>query len=200
MNPKTEINKSDVTKIHSEINQILNQRYNFVAIAITIFGFFVTSFNFKDKLHFSDNGLAITIVFLVILSILNYFIAILTRQFRLLRTYLIVKELSDWESDYSKFVNKNKSAGYTASLRFLLVILGLGMLIVSFLEQYSSMSFDVKVLSYLYGSGWYLLIALMYLLIVFILADKFVGNSQEEELIEKWKEVFGSPNSKKDKV
>ncbi len=190
MNGITEINKSDVTKIHSEINQILNQRYNFIAIAITIFGFFVTSFNFKDKLHFSDNGLAITIVFLVILSILNYFIAILTRQFRLLRTYLIVKKLSNWESDYSNFVNKNKGAGYTSSLRFLLVILGLGMLFVSFLEQYSSMSFDIRIWSYLYGPGLYMLIGLIYLLIVFVLADKFAGNSQEEELIKKWEGVL----------
>ena len=133
-----EVKKADIAKIHSEINQILNQRYNFIAIAITIFGFFIASFNFKEKLHISipylDNGCIITIVFLFILSTINYFISILTRQFYILRNYLIVNNFSFWERDYSKFIEKHLSVSYTKSLRILLLLLGILMLFISFCD------------------------------------------------------------------
>lgn len=189
----TDTEKADASKIHSEINQILNQRYNFISIAITLFGFFIASFNFKDKLHFSnsqiDNGFFITAIFLFIFSILNYFVCILTRQFHTLRVYLSVYKLSDWESNYSEYVKLNPSFTYSKSLRFIFWLLGLLMICISFYDQYSIMLFKLEKDSHYFGPICYLIMMVVFTFIIFILCDKISKNIDEDKIRSKWESI-----------
>ncbi|MEQ1587539.1 MAG: hypothetical protein ABL895_16765 [Cyclobacteriaceae bacterium] len=201
--------KADVSKIHSEINQILNQRYNLIAVTITIFGFFLAALTQKDKykleLPYVSNVFIIAFCVLIILLTLNYFTRILTRQFYILRTYLIVKGYSEWESDYVLFrkpENKNGMSrspyGYSKSQKFLYLLLGLLIIAISFVDQFLGQEFEPMSPGNLIGPGIYVLVAGFYYLTIGWITEKLLKNFDDQKFIIRWQKILGKGNNQSD--
>lgn len=109
-------NHSDIQKIHAEINQIVNQRFLIMTVAITAFGV-ITPWLIPRNTPLSGANIgALTafgsIVLTLLLSILFMFSYLLTRMLRTFTTYLLVTEKSGWEDDWKKY-REMKYFGYT---------------------------------------------------------------------------------------
>ncbi len=197
---KDDFIKADISKIHSEINQILNQRYNLIAVTITVFGFFIVALTQKDKYTFDvpfvTNVFIIAFFILIILATLNYFTRILTRQFYILRTYLMYKKYSFWELDYKIFRDYEKekvqirSYGYSESQRFLYILLGLLIIIISFIDQFVEQEFEPTNPRNWIGPLIYFLTTVAYYFFITLITDKLLKKFDDEELTNRWKDVL----------
>lgn len=201
--------RADISKIHSEINQILNQRYNLIAVTITIFGFFLVALTQKDKykleVPFVSNVFVIAFFFLTILITLNYLTRILTRQFYLLRTYLRYKKYSEWESDYAKFRDYEKdkmkisSFGYSESQRFLYVLMGLLIILISFIDQFLGQEFEPTSLKIWIGPVIYFLTTILYYFSITSITAKLLKKFDDEVLIQRWNDFLNSTDNNQPK-
>lgn len=100
-------NQEDQRKIHAEINQIINQRFLLITIAITVFGF-ATTWMLPEKIPNKNDpigGLACTgaIIFSIILFVLYFVSHNLKNTQRIFSTYLLVTKASGWEQDWKEF-------------------------------------------------------------------------------------------------
>lgn len=195
-NDLTDIQKADIAKIHAEINQILNQRYSFITTSMTVFGFFLTAIIFRDKINLclpnSDNTFLIAFAFIFILGTINYFIAILTRQYRMLRQYLVVNGYSVWEISYGKFNRNKKRVEYTESLRLFLFMLGCIMAVLSIVIQYGHLKIKISLDSMMLGPILHILLIIFYGFFIFYLSDYITGNSKESQIKQEWDNICNS--------
>jgi len=120
-------NKKDTEKLHAEVNQILNQRIVLTTFAIAVFGAAITlllsrqeSSNEIDNFTYMASALLTVVLFALFL--LNHF---LTRQMRIITTYLDVTESSDWEKDWVTYKDKYRYMGYTKSMSIIFLVLGI---------------------------------------------------------------------------
>lgn len=182
--------KADISKIHGEINQILNQRYNLIAVTMTLFGLFLGALTQKDKFNFDiplvSNVFVLSFFFLILLIVLAYVTRNLTRQFYVLRAYLIKQEYSIWESHYSAFRSSKNKYGYTETQRKLFGILGFLVLLITFIDQFLGRSIDPSILQNWIGPGVYILTFIFYIVFIFVLTNRKSKSLNESSIISRW--------------
>ena len=117
----------DLSKLHTEITQIVNQRYLTMLYAITIFGVIATwlipkgnQVENEDFPTFIYMGSIILDVIILMIFINHYF---LKRVLRTFTTYLIVTKSSNWEVDWETYRRRHhiKYWGYSRIQSFIFV-------------------------------------------------------------------------------
>ena len=110
------ISNSDATKLHTEVNEYINQKLTILNISITVFGvvmgWVITGLSsIQNSLQGASNcnappvslqpvTLLLPTVLLFFLCIMLWYIEAISKQMHILSTYLEVFHLSDWESHY----------------------------------------------------------------------------------------------------
>ena len=135
----------DKSKIHSEVNQIVHQRFLLCTAAITLFGVVIAWLIPKSPLPEGSPIGCLYFYVSTLLSILLFSIFILyislKRMLRVFTTYLIVTDSSNWEKDYQRF-RKSPYQAYTKPQTFVFLILnGVAILFPHFLGLIYSLSF-----------------------------------------------------------
>ncbi|MBJ7899229.1 MAG: hypothetical protein GC158_04720 [Cyanobacteria bacterium RI_101] len=105
---------ADVSKLHSEINQYINQRLTVITTAITVFGIFtgwiVTRNDNQGQLF------QIATALIILLTLLFLYYQVIVWHTRTLASYLRVTGQSPWEVAHRKHKNKyNKEHFYILS-------------------------------------------------------------------------------------
>jgi len=181
-----QISTEDVRKLHTEVNQIVNQRYLLSTLAITIFGvigawIFPKTKNVEVGLFFGG-----TLLLYAILFILFLYSFYLKRYLRVITTYLQESDNSVWENDWKVFRNKYKYLGYTRYQSIIFLLLGLMLLISNVL------------LSYFYTTSyssthWIILLLTSF---SYVVAIGFLGfkdqKGYEARISTNWKKIFAA--------
>ena len=122
--PSTE----DLKKLHSEVNQVVNQRHLITTLAITIFGVIAAWLIPREP---QQSGMPVggfafvgSLLMLTILFLLFLYSHLLKRMLRIFSTYLRVTAKSDWEDDWRKFRHEGSYWGYTKPQTVLFLALG----------------------------------------------------------------------------
>lgn len=109
----SDIDKSDATKLHAEINQLLNQQFLITIAAITFFGVISTltlpekgGSQAVEQKEAGEFALGLSIAILLLFSILFNWLHTLTQVLLRLSVYLEVRKLSVWEIHYVDYVDK----------------------------------------------------------------------------------------------
>jgi hypothetical protein len=118
------ISNSDATKLHTEVNEYINQKLTILNISITVFGvvmgWVITGLSsIQNSLQEASNcnvppvslqpvTLLLPTVLLFFLCIMLWYIEAISKQMHILSTYLEVFHLSDWESHYQDLLKSPK--------------------------------------------------------------------------------------------
>jgi|GEM_PF-2380695 len=133
----------DIRTVHSEIKQIINQRYSILTISITLLGLFITCITQIDKLGISNLFLEpayfFGVFFLILLLLLNLYARILTKQLMTLSCFLTVQNFSTYEKFWGLYP-RTKLTGYSYSQKLYFYILSILIISVCFLFTLSSES------------------------------------------------------------
>jgi hypothetical protein len=118
----------DKRKIHSEVNQIVNQRLAITTLAITVSIAVVAWLVPKTTPPAgSEIGsfvfIASTLLTLVLLA-LFFLMHLLSQMLRIFTSYLEVTGKSQWEQDWSKYRDTYSYFGYTRSQSIIFLLLG----------------------------------------------------------------------------
>jgi len=105
--PLSKPTPEDIKKIHAEVNQIVNQRFLLITIAITVFGV-VTAWIVPrtPPAPGSDVGGFVFVITMVLSTLLfSLFLLghLLKGMLRVFTTYLAVTDSSNWEKDWKQF-------------------------------------------------------------------------------------------------
>ncbi|NBB31798.1 hypothetical protein [Cellulophaga sp. BC115SP] len=197
--------KADLAKIHAEINQILNQRYNLVILTITVFGLFMASLTQKDKFNLEIYTIKyeffLVLFFLGVLTYLSIITSGLTKQFYILRAYLISAELSDWEINFEKFRRnemKREHFGYSKTTRYIFFIIGITILCVGYLNQFIKQKIDFAAAQNFLAPLLYLVIGVVYVWFIYIIYYPLEQKEREKRLLDSWRIILNNENNKSD--
>ena len=178
-------NQEDLRKLHSEINQIINQRFQLATAAITIFGVVVAwLLPNEQKSAGSSVGsftFAGSLLILILLSLLFALSRLLTGMLRVISTYLIVTDGSSWENDWQHYREEGAHLGYTRPQSIVFFVVGLLATAVPFLiAWFYSLTLEPSVGSYLV-----VICGLLYLAAVVIFGFLNFGDGEKKSL-RKW--------------
>lgn len=161
---------SDVTKLHAEMNQYINQRLIITTTAITLFGVSIGWIVFGSS---TATGLEIrpvtfllpTILLLVLLVLLVYCQVILGNM-RIIAGYLRQTQSSPWESAYQELAREKRFITQDDVFPMMFAVLGFSVGLIVFLLWFSfpeekASSYNIGVSSTLFMMTW-----IAYLLIV----------------------------------
>lgn len=111
---------SDVAKLHSEVNEYINQKLTILNISITVFGVVMgwvvtglasvqngqlaTGAALSAPVILQPISVLLPSILLVFLCIMAWYIEAISKQMHILSTYLDVFELSDWEGRYQRLI------------------------------------------------------------------------------------------------
>jgi hypothetical protein len=129
--PSTE----DLNKIHTEINQIANQRMLLTTVAVTVFGFIVGWLldRAPDSQKTGNLGGMIymtAISSFVILFMLFFTSHILRSKLRIFSSYLRNTKKSGWEEDWKNYRATFSYSGGTVAQMWVFLVLGLILVII----------------------------------------------------------------------
>ncbi len=107
--PSTE----DISKLHAEINQYINQRLIIATSAVTIFGVVMgwvvfglsTTTQEGIKIQTQPVSLLLPIALIIVLIIMLWYCQTLIKEIIILSVYLEITESSHWEKQYQSFVS-----------------------------------------------------------------------------------------------
>ena len=116
------ISNSDATKLHTEVNEYINQKLTILNISITVFGVVVGWVvsglsSIQNSLQGASDckvpsvqpvTLLLPTVLLFFLCIMLWYIEAISKQMHILSTYLEVFHLSDWESHYQDLLKSTR--------------------------------------------------------------------------------------------
>jgi hypothetical protein len=109
-------NDEDRRKLHTEINQLINQRFLVTTVAITAFGVVMGMLAPRIPPTLSTGVGGFVFLVSTVLSLILFSLFLLSHyckgMIRVYSTYLILKNASDWEVDWEKFRSHNY-VGYT---------------------------------------------------------------------------------------
>jgi hypothetical protein len=117
----------DKRKLHSEINQIANQRFLLSTLAVTAFGVMTTWAMRESPTPGSDLGwlrYLASIILLVVLFGLFYLMHRLRATLLIISSYLIKTKSSGWEMDLKRY-REEAYASYTKAHTSLFLVLGI---------------------------------------------------------------------------
>jgi len=127
-------NDKDVAKLHSEVNQIENQRFLLTTLAITVFGVIASILVSKTVPPATPTvgGFAYlgSVLLLAVLGVIYLYGYLLKRVLRIYTAYLKVTKQSMWEEDYSRYrrwlgSNSRWHWGYDQGQTLIFALLGL---------------------------------------------------------------------------
>jgi hypothetical protein len=124
LRPKPE----DIKKLHSEVNQIVNQRLILTTLAVTVFGVMIAWLIPKEPPAsggqvgaFVYLGSVLLVAILFALFLLSHH---LTCMLRLFTTYLVLTNASNWEKDWASYRKEFRYLGYTKPQSIVFLFLG----------------------------------------------------------------------------
>jgi hypothetical protein len=130
----------DIRKIHAEINQLVNQRFVLTTLAVTVFGLISTWGIPKEPLTSgTDLGwfrYMVAILTLVVLFGLYFLMHRLMGMLRILSTYLVATDSSNWEKDWALYRTRPYFA-YTKAQAYTFVLLGILAAALPFLVSFA---------------------------------------------------------------
>ena len=106
--------EEDIRKIHTEINQLANQRFVLSTFAITLFSV-VVAWQLRVKVEKFETLTYVAYSFQTLLAILYFVNFHLLRKCRMLTSYLVISETSQFEIDWIKYRNRFNYFGYTTA-------------------------------------------------------------------------------------
>lgn len=119
----------DKQKIHSEVNQIVNQRLLLTTLAVTIFGAMVAWLIPRTPPTQSTPVGGFVYITSVLLTVVLFALFLLshhlTYMLRLFTTYLDETGASNWENDWASYRDKFSYLGYTKPQSLVFLLLGI---------------------------------------------------------------------------
>lgn len=182
-------NKQDIQKIHSEVNQLVNQRLSLTTLAVTIFGAIIAWSIPKVPLapNVGLGAFVYAATFLLILILFSLFLLThyLSIMLRIFTTYLDESDASNWEKDWATFRTRHKFwRGYTKPQSVIFLLLGVLTTIFPFVLAFV---YSANIQPY-WGAIICSLAGLFYL--IFVYGMGFLGwFGKEEEVRQKWKSI-----------
>ena len=192
--------KSDLEKIHARINQAVNHRFLLTGANIALIGPIIVPLTngftldlCTQKSDFFHASIALSL-YSLLSALFFYQSTQLRRVIRILATYLIVKELSEWEKDWSKFRSDPSHPKSTSSMDqsthefifFGTSSVGIIIYIALFLVNWSNIENQAYIL---YKSFFYLVI--IDIPLILCLKNSFAKeNELEEEYKKRWENIF----------
>lgn len=177
----------DITKLHSEVNQIVNHRFLLTTVAMTLFGV-ITTWQIPKGPQAGTGCVGVlpfsaSIILIALLFILFLHSHLLTQMLRNITTYLMVTENSGWEHDWTEF-RKEGYLGYTKVQALVFLVLGFLSMIVPFVLAIA-FSLDLEPLA---GMFALIVVGLIYIILIYGMA--FCKWFDSEETVRKrWKEM-----------
>ena len=106
----------DAAKLHSEINQYINQKLVVINIAVTVFGvimgWFMAGVSSAKRggagIAVHPVSLLLPTMLLAVLAIMLWYIEAINKQMHILSTYLTVTRSSKWETHYERFIKPTR--------------------------------------------------------------------------------------------
>ncbi len=120
----------DLRKIHAEVNQIVNQRFNLTTLSLVVLGAFsglLTPTLVQPTLSASQKVLlseAVSVIEMTVFALLLWYFSTLSGMLRVFTTYLRSRKFSIWEADWAQY-RENYHRYYHAYETSGVVILGL---------------------------------------------------------------------------
>ena len=115
----------DEKKLHSEINQLLNQRFILTTLAFTLFSVLAAWMVPKGAVHGPDIGafpFAISIVIEVLLSFIYLWTHSLRHSARVLSSYLVETGKSGWEVEWRRFLEERSFFSQTRQQTLIFIV------------------------------------------------------------------------------
>jgi hypothetical protein len=122
--------ENDLRKLHSEVTQIVSQRFNLTTIAVLAFAAicgWATSAIGRDKPITPDFVALVALLVLVVLAALFVYFTLLLGMMRIFTVYMTEKYESPWETDWKEYrtlPNSRTYWGYSKAGTFVFQILG----------------------------------------------------------------------------
>lgn len=195
--------KEDISKINSEICQIINQRYLLTTFAITTFGIIIAWLIPKTSEGAGANPpifyYAGSILLLFILFALYLFNYCLKGMVRIFSTYLQAAEASGWEKNWQAYRDKNSFKysyfkysnywGYTKAQTVIFLVLGF----LAFLFPISIIHFSETLTFQTSNEFWFhLILSMIYMISIFLTG--FLGIlDPEKKAMDRWNEIKNPP-------
>jgi len=135
-------NDHDLTKLHAEINQLVNQRFLLTTLAVTVFGASAGWILQKNRSGEIDVGwftYGASLLLLFVLAGLFLLHQRLLSQMRIFTTYLLVTKASPWEEHWEKYrqhcegktrIPMFREHEYTDAQRLVFLLLGFGVFLI----------------------------------------------------------------------
>ena len=184
-------NEKDISKLHAEINQLVNQRFVLTTLVLTLFAASIVWMIPKDS---PAAGTALSVfpfVASIILSSLIFGIYLwshlLRHTLRIWTQYLLVTGNSDWEVDWANFRKESYSAYTKSSTIMFMLPNAIGILFPFLLAWIFSLKIEscgIAIISVLVGIAS---LTMMYLMGF----QKFFDF--EKQLGERWKKLRDAP-------
>ena len=118
----------DVEKIHSEVNQLVNQRFILCTLAITIFCVFVAWLIPRNVPKAQSTVGGFVYIVSILLSLMIFTIGLLHNllkgMMRVFTSYLVVTEKSAWEIDWERY-RKDPYFGYSKAQTIVFLVLNI---------------------------------------------------------------------------
>jgi len=180
---------ADIDKLHSEINQLVNQRFLLTAGSITVFALVARHIItiHAEPIYYLSNC-AIYLCLVLVLGLLYYQSRRLRTTIRIYSTYLVACNYSDWELHWRIFRNNSDTRRIAKSdlSAHTLIFKGL---------SFAAIAFGLLLLAYLLHNRVGALFQLLWLaaflsniaLVFNIYENGFNPDQNEEELIRQWK-------------
>jgi len=176
--------KEDLGKLHSEVNQIVNQRFILTTFAVTIFGIMLAWVIPKVPPEpSSDLGwfpFLVSILTMVVLSLLFSLMHALLIMLRIFSSYLITTESSDWEKDWLEY-RKSPYFDYTKAQSVVFLVLGP---LAASTPFFLKLAYNLN-LAPLKGALTTIVLAIIYVVYIYILGFNDLG-SMEKASLDRW--------------
>lgn len=195
--------QADVQKLHSEINQIQNQRFLLTTIALTAFGAILYGISSSSGFEYTGS-----ILLLAVLAVLYLYSHFLKGVLRTYTAYLRALHMSPWEARYRQYregrqndkkrrwcrFDKKRHWGYDQGQAMVFVVLGAAAGFYPYLQSvFGGPSFPGP-----YSLGIFLIIAFAVYAVSIAWDVVWSGSSdkREDKLVDRWNEVLGKAQDK----
>lgn len=197
---------ADISKLHAEMNQYINQRLIITTTAITLFGvsigWIVFGSSTASGIEIKPAIFFLPTILLIVLFVLLVYCQVILGNMRIISGYMRQTQSSQWEKAYQEFAEKNKFIGQDDVFPMMFMVLGISVgLIVFFL--WLSFPPEEKTNDYNIGasSTLFVIVWAVYLLAVILSWFKlFLNFGFQDKAEEKWGEVFKKWKEKSSKV
>lgn len=200
----TEYEKYDCKKLHSEITQIVSQRFQLTTLALVLFagvcGWLTQAVVVKQEVNATLVG-SVSVLLIIVLSLLFFYSTLLTGILRVYSVYLDLKFKSSWERDWKKYRAHARSRRYwgyskaSAAVFFVVGLLSFGYPLILFWFVTLNQTHRFQMTPILWIA---LVLLVLYLSAVVYITARRYRYFDEELFWLNWKEVISSNSNPTD--